>query len=122
VTHTTLLASGDEYCRCGFTANDSRYGYIYFYEHANGMYWNYLTEYAYYDTFPMSDGDYNQCASLCSLDATNIARSLCSYYGNPNYHVQIQFWFTFEDPDGSNGGTVEDFLDTGASILMCGSF
>jgi len=117
-----LLASGDEYCDCGYVNPATQYGYIYMYEYAYGQYWYFVDQWPYHDSTPIFGGSASDCVSLCSLDATNYARSLCDIYGNANRHIQIDFAWYFYDPDTSQGGSEGGWINTGTNIIMCGSF
>jgi hypothetical protein len=117
-----LLASGDEYCNCGYFNYYTPYGYVYLYEYANGTYWNFVDQFTYDAVFYIPDEYEYDCAGLCSQDSTQFARFICNAYGNANRHVQVQFWYFFQDDDNSNGGSSNGSFDTGATIYMCGSF
>jgi hypothetical protein len=113
---SSVRATNDNFCEC-------YNGHAYLYYDPPGAPWTFLNEEPVFAQGYMNDDDTaSDCASLCRDVALNRAGYLCSQYSSssyPNRHYQIDFGWSFYDPDGDSGGNGSGGYDSGWAMLMC---
>jgi hypothetical protein len=63
------------------------------------------------------------CFNECYSAVYSKAHHLCDVYGFTNHQWQMQFWYYFQDTNWDDGGTQQDFYDSGSTtVRMCADY